>query len=385
MNSFDEYIAEANATTPEPLHWAIDSHVPNCILLKKGKKSILGIDFDGKYYTVMTDPKDRSSMGCQKTSFTDAFQMSQDLLNDRLNGGLIPACPSNIRRWLKHGSEKPQDDGIAESKSMILSREKKMMESVDGNEWETATSAIPKDFLVWVPGKNEGEVYLKRRRKNYIKIAKRLPSQQNSQFYRDWIKEKPYSLEWCAYENVAGAKQRLFGEYPDLQSALKDAEARKKMDYSANALVFPDMPNDIKAWLEKGRKNPKAENLLGEAAEHVFKWEFYSRNPNRVSLILDGRYEVAAIRRNKEKAADILPYVVEIYSMNRACEFQGLEKTIADAVRRVAKEVAHPFKLKNDSQMAGMSAVDVVIPPMPTSARLWLDKPFEESILTEKK
>lgn len=369
MNTFKEYIAEAGATTAEPLHWAVDSHVPNCILLKRGRKSILGIDFDGKNYTVMTDPKDKSSMGCQKSKFVDAFAMAQELLKDKVADGVIPLCPSNIRKWLKHGPEKSEDDGI------------KMNEASD--EWETATSSVPKDYFEWIKGKNEGEAILRRRRKNYIKVCKRVPDPANSSFFKNWIKEKPYSMKMYAYsmEN----KSHLTLEYATLEELLKCADSYKKMDYSANALNFPAMPDDVKEWLEKGYKNPSSE-VVSEAAAHVFRWEIFKKNANKVSLILDGRYEVASIYRNFGKSADVLPYALEIYSFNHACEFAGLEKTIADAVTRVAKELIHPVKLKGDPQMAGVSAADVKIPPMPTSARLWLDKSFDEAtILSEKK
>lgn len=374
MNTFNEYIFEAGATTAEPLHWAIDPHVDRCILLKRGRKSILGIDFDGKNYTVMTDPKDKSSLGCQKSKFVDAFAMAQELLNDKLEGALIPACPSNIRRWLKRGPEKSEDDGIEMSNESV---------SESSDEWETATSSIPKDYFEWIKGKNEGEVVLRRRRKNYIKVCKRIPDPANSKFFKEWIKEKPYCMKMYAYsmEN----KSHLKLEYATLEELLKCAESYKKMDYSANALNFPAMPDDVKEWLEKGYKNPSSE-VVSEAAEHVFRWEIFKKYANKVSLILDGRYEVASIYRNFGKSADVLPYAIEIYSFNHACEFAGLEKTIADAVARVAKELIHPIKLKGDPQMAGVSAADVKVPPMPTSARLWLDKSFDEAtILSEKK
>ena len=366
MNTFKEYIAEAGATTAEPLHWAVDSHVPNCILLKRGRKSILGIDFDGKNYTVMTDPKDKSSMGCQKSAFVDAFAMAQDLLRDKVADGVIPACPSNIRRWLKHGPEKSLDDGIRES----------------SDEWETATSSVPKDYFEWVKGKNEGEAILRRRRKNYIKICKRIPDPANSTFYKEWIKEKPYSMKMYAYsmEN----KSHLSMEHSSLEELLKCADYYKRMDYSSNGLNFPAMPDDVKEWLEKGHKDPKME-VVSESSAHVFKWEIFQKNVNEISLILDGRYEVASIYRNKDKSADVLPYALKIYSFNHACEFAGLEKTVADAVARIAKEIVHPIKLKGDPQMAGIEAKDIRIPPVPTKARLWLDKNFSEAVLTEKK
>ena len=368
MNTFKEYIAEDGVTTAEPLHWAVDSHVPNCILLKRGRKSILGIDFDGRNYTVMTDPKDKSSMGCQKSKFVDAFAMAQELLNDKLNGALIPLCPSNIRRWLKHGPEKSEDDGIQEATS---------------DEWETATSSVPRDYFEWIKGKNEGEVILKRRRKNYVKVCKRVPDPANSEFFKKWIKEKPYCMKMYAYSMENRSHLKL--EYATLEELMNSAESYKKMDYSANALNFPAMPDDIKKWLEKGYRDPSTE-VVSEAAEHVFRWEIFKKNANKVSLILDGRYEVASIYRNFGKSSDVLPYALEIYSFNHACEFAGLEKTIADAVARVAKELVHPVKLKGDPQMAGVSAADVKVPPMPTSARLWLDKSFDEStLLSEKK
>lgn len=372
MNTFKEYIYEAGATTPEPLHWAIDPHVDRCILLKRGRKSILGIDFDGKNYTVMTDPKDKSSMGCQKSKFVDAFAMAQDLLNDRLEGALIPACPSNVRRWLKHGAEKSEDDGIAVPEEVS--------EATD--EWETATSAIPKDYFEWIKGKNEGEAILRRRTKNYIKVCKRLPDPANSRFFKEWIKEKPYCMKMYAYsmEN----KSHLKLEYATLEELLKSADSYKRMDYSTNALNFPAMPDDVKDWIEKGRRDPKSE-MVSEAGSHVFKWEVFSKNVNEISLILDGRYEVASICRNKDKNADVLPYALKIYSFNHACEFAGLEKTIADAVARIAKEIVHPLKLKGDPQMAGVEAEDIRIPPVPTKARLWLDQNFTEDVLSEKK
>lgn len=367
MDTFKEYIGEAGTAPAEPLHWVIDKFVPNCILLKRGRKSVVAIDFDGKNYTVMLDPKERSSMGCQKSSFKDAIEMTQGFLKGTVEGGQVPECPSNIRRWLKHGQDK-----IEESVKKALSED----------EWEKATSAIPKDFLEWKKGSEEGEALLMRGRKRYIKICKRLPSKQNSDFYQKWVEEMPYSMKLYAYS--IDNKTRLFWEYPDLKSVLAAAEQHKKMDYSANGLNFPVMPKEIREWLRKGRRDPNAE-VVSESTAHVFRWEFYERNPNRVSLILDGRYEVASIFRNAGMNAVEFPYAVEVYSFNHASEFVGLEKTIADACSRLAKEIVHPEKLNGDPQMAGVESNDVVIPPMPTSARLWLDKSFDESVLSEKK
>ena len=124
-NTFKRYIAEAGTATAEPLHWAIDKHVQNGILLKRGRKSVVAIDFDGKNYTVMMDPKERSSMGCQKTSFKDAIEMAQNMLNGTVEGGRVPECPSNIRRWLKHGQDKVEES---------------LKEAEDS--WEKATSSV---------------------------------------------------------------------------------------------------------------------------------------------------------------------------------------------------------------------------------------------------
>ncbi len=365
-NTFKRYIAEAGAATAEPLHWAIDKHVQNGILLKRGRKSVVAIDFDGKNYTVMMDPKERSSMGCQKTSFKDAVEMAQNMLNGTVEGGRVPECPSNIRRWLKHGQDKVEES---------------LKEAED--TWEKATSSIPKDFLEWKQGKTEGEVVLMRKKKMYMRIRKRLPSKQNSDFYQSWIKENPYSLEVFSFAMDRSGSSSLCWEYPDLKSVLKDVDRHKRIDYSANALVLPELPTEMREWLRKGHVNPKAE-FVSEAAAHVFKWEVYKKYPNRVSLVLDGRYEVAAIFRNERSLDGKRPYVMEVYSFNHACEFSGLEKTIADAVKRLAKELSSPKQMK-DPQMADVEPQEVKIPPMPTKARMWLDAPFVENVLSEKK
>ena len=57
------FLNETGKASAEPLHWVIDKHAQNCILLKRGRNSIVAVDFDGKNYTVMLDPKKRSSMG----------------------------------------------------------------------------------------------------------------------------------------------------------------------------------------------------------------------------------------------------------------------------------------------------------------------------------
>ena len=358
-------ISETGKASAEPLHWVIDRHAQNCILLKRGRNSIVAVDFDGKNYTVMLDPKKRSSMGCQRATFKDANDMVQRFLNSTIEGGTVPECPSNIRRWLRHGQDVNADDGIRESE--------------ENDQWEKATSSVPKDFFEWKKGKHEGEAFLMRGRKQYIKICKRLPAEQNSDFYKKWIKDKPYSMEWCAYAREHG-RHHLFWEYPDLKSALKDAERHKKMDYSANALVFPDMPKDVREWLRKGRRNPNAEAGVVNESEngHSLRWEVYKKRANRASLVLDGKVEVASVSRNEGKTADILPYVVEVYTFTHACEFSDTVKSIADAQKAILSRLSSP------SAKHPAIGDKPKVPMMPTSIRLWIDKPFDESVISEK-
>ena len=358
---------EIGKAAAEPLHWVIDRHSQNCVLLKRGRRSVVAIDYDGKNYTVMLDPKERDSLGCQRATFKDAAEMAQKFLDGTLEGGRVPECPSNIRRWLKHGQDKAEPMGVKES-----------------DEWEKATSCVPEDYLEWEMGSKPGAAYLKRRGRNYIKIVKRLPSAKNSEFYQKWVKEHPYAVEFYAYSIDRSVKSPVTWEASCYRDALALARKLKLDDFSANALNFPEMPEEIKLFLRKGRTNPRAESL-SEAAGHVFSWEVYKKNANRVSLILDGRYEVAAVYRNEdERSAAKTPYIVDVYSFTHACELRSLEKSIQDAVAAIAKALLQPTKLDGDPQMAGVEKKDVKIPPMPTKARLWLDMPFQESVLSEK-
>ena len=357
-------ISEAGKASAEPLHWVIDKYAQNCILLKRGRHSIIAVDFDGKNYTVMLDPKKRSSMGCQKATYKDAIEMAQRYLNSTIEGGDVPECPSNIRRWLRHGQDSIEEVKVSESE----------------DEWEKATSSVPKDYFEWKTGKAEGEAVLMRGRRQYIKICKRLPSKHNSEFYQKWVKDKPYSMEWCAYAREHGGRHSLFWEYPDFKSALADAKKHKEMDYSANALTFPEMPKDIREWLRKGRRNPNVEAAVVSESEerHFLRWEVYKKRANRASLVLDGKVEVAAVSRNESRTADVLPYVVEVYTFTHACEFSGTVKSIADAQKSILARLSSP------SAKHPAIGDKPKIPPMPTSVRLWIDKPFDEAVITEK-
>ena len=360
---------EIGKAAAEPLHWVIDRHMQNCILLKRGRRSVIAIDYDGKNYTVMLDPKQRDSLGCQRGTFKEASDMAQKFLDGTLEGGQVPECPSNIRRWLKHGQDKIEETA------------KKVSEA---DEWEKATSSVPADYLEWKKGSKPGAAYLKRAGKTYIKIVKRLPSAKNSEFYQKWVKEHPYAVEFYAYALDRSSKSPNTWEAVCYRDAIALARKLKGDDFSANALNFPDVPDDVKEFLRKGRSNPNAESLA-EAAGHVFAWEVYRKNPNKVSLILDGRYEVAAVYRNEDAAtADKMPYVVDVYSFNHSCEIRSLEKSIQDAVSVISKALIRPVKLDSDPQMAGVEKSDIKVPQMPTKARLWLDAPFQESVLTEK-
>ena len=354
------FLNETGKASAEPLHWVIDKHSQNCILLKRGRHSIVAVDFDGKNYTVMLDPKKRSSMGCQRATFKDANEMVQRFLNSTIEGGDVPECPSNIRRWLRHGQDRNLDDGIRES-----------------DEWEKASSAQPESKFDWAKGSKPGAAYLRKDRKNYIKIVKRIPHKNNSAFYTKWIKDNPYWVEWC--DGVHRQNGTPLGwELPDFKSALAFASKMKQDDYSVNGLVFPAMPDDVKEFLKKGRSNPEAEMVVAESTSHFLKWEIYPKKVNRASLVLDGRTEVACVIKNEDQTSDVLPYIVEVYSFTHACEFAGKVKSLKDAQLAVSK------CLSSDSAKHPSLHDGVKVPPIPTKVRLWIDQPFDESVLSEK-
>ena len=354
------FLNETGKASAEPLHWVIDKHAQNCILLKRGRHSIVALDFDGKNYTVMLDPKKRSSMGCQRATFKDASEMVQRFLNSTIEGGDVPECPSNIRRWLRHGQDKIEEVKVTES-----------------DEWEKASKVQPESKFDWIKASKPGGAYLRKNRKNYIKITKRVPHKNNSAFYANWIKDNPYWVERC--DGVCRQNGAPLGwEFPDLKSAISFASKMKQDDYSVNALVFPAMPDDVKEFLKKGRSNPEAEMVVAESDSHFLKWEYYPKNANRASLVLDGRTEVASVCRNEDKTSDVFPYFVEVYSFTHACEFAGKVKSLKDAQTAVAKCLAQA-SAKHPSLNG-----KVKVPPIPTKVRLWIDRPFDESVLSEK-
>jgi len=344
-------IAQKKASCAEPLHWAIDKYAENCILLKRGRKSIISVDFDGKNYTVLIDPKERSSMGCQKTSFKDAIEMAQKFLDGTLEGGTVPPCASNIRRWLKHGQ-----DSIEVSES---------------DEWEKASKPVKKAKFDWVCASKPGAAYLRKARRNYIKVIKRIPSEKNSEFYQQWIKECPYRIEWCEVMDATG-KRPVGVDAPNFKDAFELVKKLKGEDYSSNGLTVPEMPDEVKEHLRKGRSNPNAESLT-EDTKHIFKWVIFDQNHNRVSLVLDGRYETAAVYRNPECSAEN-PYMFDVYSFSHDCELSGKEKTIVGAVEKIADQLSG----------CGEAQYRIKVPPMPTRSRLWIDTEFAESTLQEK-